>query len=417
MLVYRYDVGTMGEVERLDNGFLRCPGQLSKVGVFPYLQPDGSIRKELRLPDEVFRADSMATFEDAPLTNGHPPPGQRRLTAKNARKFSVGHVRDIRQDGGTMVAKIMITDAKAIADAESGKRQLSNGYRCDLELTSGSTQGIDGIPDGLRYDAIQRNIQGNHVAIVSKGRAGESSALRLDHDDAIQVDDDYRPRNNKPGARTMETMIVKIDGVDFEVDKPAGQAILKLQARADELDDQIKEQSTEIATEKARADTAEEARDTAVKERDDAASPEAITTATNARVELITQATKVLGDKDAKGNAWKFDDLSDNEIRRAVVEKTSETAAEKIDALEGDVQVAYISARFDAAIDSVNTEPETPKGNRGLDRFRAQGATAGAEHADAVDKARTHAAAVNRNRGLRPLGTPLPSRASQVKVE
>lgn len=417
MLVYRYDVGTMGEVERLDNGFLRCPGQLSKVGVFPYLQLDGSIRKELRLPDEVFRADSMATFEDAPLTNGHPPQGQRRLTAKNTRKFSVGHVRDIRQDGGTMVAKIMITDARAIAEAEAGKRQLSNGYRCDLELATGVTSGVEGIPDGLKYDAIQRNIQGNHVAIVAKGRAGESSALRLDHDDAIQVDDDYRPRNKQPGARPMETMIVKIDGVDFEVDKPAGQAILKLQARADELDDQIKNQSTEIATEKARADTAEEARDKAIKERTDAASPEAITKATNARVALITAATKVLGEKDANGSAWKFDDLSDHEIRRAVVEKRSETAAEKIDAFEGDAQVAYVSARFDDAIDTVDTEPETPKGNHGLDRFRLQAAAAGGDRVDAVDKSRNHAAEVNRNRGLRPLGTPLPTRASQVKAE
>lgn len=417
MLVYRYDVGTMGEVERLDNGFLRCPGQLSRVGVFPYLQPDGSIRKELRLPDEVFRADSLATFEDAPLTNNHPPLGQRILTAKTAGRYSVGHVRDVRQDSGAIVAKIMITDAKAIAAAEAGKRQLSCGYRCDLELIEGTTSGIDGIPDGLRYDAIQRNIKGNHVAIVNKGRAGDSSMLRLDHDDAVQVPDDYRPKNKQPGARPMETMIVKIDGVDFEVEKPTGQAILKLQARADELDDQIKKQSTEIATEKARADTAEEARDTAIKERTDAASPEAITAATNARVALITAATKVLGEKDAKGNAWKFDDLTDHDIRRAVVEKTSETAAEKIDALEGDAQTAYVSARFDAAIESVKAEPDAPKGNHGLDRFRVQASLAGVDRADAVDKARTHAAEVNRNRGLRPLGTPLPSRASQVKAE
>lgn len=417
MLVYRYDVGSIGEVERLDNGFLRCPGQLSRVGVFPYLQPDGSVRKELRLPDEVFRADSLATFEDAPLTNGHPPVGQRRLTAKNANRFSVGHVRDVRQDGDTIVAKIMITDAKAIAEAEAGKRQLSNGYRCDLELKQGVTDGITGIPDGLRYDAIQRNIQGNHVAIVNKGRAGESSSLRLDHDDAIQVDDDYKPKKTQPGARPMETMIVKIDGVDFEVPKAAGQAILKLQAHADELDDQIKKQSTEMATEKARADTAEEARDTAVKERDDAASPEAITTATNARVALITAATKVLGEKDAQGKVWKFDDLTDHEIRRAVVEKSSPTAVEKIDALEGDAQTAYVSARFDAAIDAVGTEPETPKSNHGLDRFRVQASLAGADRADAVEKARNHASEVNRQRGLRPLGTPLPTRASQVKAE
>jgi hypothetical protein len=127
--VYRYDVGSLGAVERLDNGFLRCPGQLTKVGVFPYLQPDGTVRRELRLPDEVFNTDSLATFEDAPLTNDHPPPGQRRLTAKTTRRFSVGHVRDVKREDAALVARIIVTDAQAIAAAESGKRQLSCGSR------------------------------------------------------------------------------------------------------------------------------------------------------------------------------------------------------------------------------------------------------------------------------------------------
>lgn len=416
MLVYRYDVGSMGEVERLDNGFLRCPGQLTKVGVFPYLQPDGSIRRELRLPDEVFRADSMASFEDAPLTNNHPPPGQRRLTAKNASRFSVGHVRDVRQDGATMVAKLIVTDATAIAAAEAGKRQLSNGYRCDLELTRGVTEGIEGIPDGLRYDAVQRNIHGNHVAIVTKGRAGESSAMRLDADDAIQVTDDYRPTNNNPEALSMETITIKIDGVDFEVPKAAGQAMLKQIARNDELTEQLAARSTEIAKEKARADTAEEARDAAIKERNDAVSPEAISVATNARVALVTQATKVLGDNDANDKAWKFDAMTDDAIREAVILKSSPSAAEKIDALEGDSRAAYIGARYDAAIEAVGTEPAKPAGNLGLDRFRVQSALAGGERSDAIKTARERAAAVNANRGLRPLGgDPLPTRASQVK--
>jgi hypothetical protein len=210
-------------------------------------------------------------------------------------------------------------------------------------------------------------------------------------------------------------MIVKIDSVDFEVPKAAGQAVLKLQARADELGDQIKKQSTEIATEKARADKAEEDRDKAIAERNDAAGADSINKAVKARVELVTQATKILGDKDAKGAAWNFDALTDDEIREAVVLKSSPKAAEKIDAFEGEARSTYIAHRFDAAIETAETAPVAPAGNAGLDRFRVQAAMAGGERSDAVETARAKAAKINANRGTMPLGTVLPSRASMVK--
>ena len=72
MSVKRYDVGNLGPM-RMDNGYLRTTGKLTRVGIFDYRRADGSIQKELRLAEEVFRADSLGSFALVPLTNGHPP--------------------------------------------------------------------------------------------------------------------------------------------------------------------------------------------------------------------------------------------------------------------------------------------------------------------------------------------------------
>ena len=213
----------------------------------------------------------------------------------------------------------------------------------------------------------------------------------------------------------METMTITIDGVDFEVPKAAGQATLKLVARNDEHVDQLAKQSKEIAVEKARADKAEEDRDAAIKERSDAASPEAIDAAVKSRVELVTQAKSVLGEKDDKGKAWNFDGASDEEIREAVIIKVSPAAEEKIDALEGEARVAYVAARYDAAIESGDKADAAPKGNQGLRRFRIQSDIGGGDRTDAVETARQKGIEANRLRGIQPLGTPVPARASLIK--
>ncbi|MCX7015414.1 MAG: alpha/beta hydrolase fold domain-containing protein, partial [Candidatus Sumerlaeota bacterium] len=55
---------------------------------------------------------------------------------------------------------------------EAGKTALSCGYTCDLEHTPGNWMGI-------KYDAIQRNIRYNHMAVVKAGRAGDAAKLHM----------------------------------------------------------------------------------------------------------------------------------------------------------------------------------------------------------------------------------------------
>ena len=200
--VRRWDAGSVGTVERTDQGYLRAPATITKTGVFAYRLPGGKVRRELRLPDEVFREDTLASFGLSPLTNGHPPV---MLNARNTARYQVGSVVEPRRDGNHVEAYVQITDADAIEAAEAGRRQLSCGYHCDLEPGAGVTSGIEGVPDGLHYDAIQRNIRGNHVALTDQGRCGKSVQLRLDSADAFQVDEPQWRYDRDPS--TIQTLI------------------------------------------------------------------------------------------------------------------------------------------------------------------------------------------------------------------
>ena len=206
--VLRFDDGELAEPVRLDNGFLLCDARITRTGVFPYRRANGTIRRELRVPDEVFNADALGSFGLMPLTNDHPP---EKITSRNARKSSVGTVSSPRADAEFVRAQIMLTDEASINQAEGGKRELSCGYNCDLEELPGVTMGIPGVPDGMQYDAIQRNIRGNHVALVKLGRAGSQAALRLDASDAVMVTDETGdPKEN----RTMTKLT--LDGIEYD---------------------------------------------------------------------------------------------------------------------------------------------------------------------------------------------------------
>lgn len=192
--VRRWDTGTVGKVERTDQGYLRCDATITKTGVFTYRQPGGTVRRELRLPEEVFDDAAMRSFGLSPLTNGHPPV---MLNARNTARYQVGSVVEPRRDGDHVAAYVQITDSDAIEAAESGRRQLSCGYTCNIERRSGVTQGIEGVQDGIHFDAIQRDIRGNHVAMVDAARAGSTVQLRLDQADAFQVETDEQWRYDR----------------------------------------------------------------------------------------------------------------------------------------------------------------------------------------------------------------------------
>src|SRR5690606_15627680 len=165
------------KVTRLDNGYLRAPARLTRAGVFEYLRPDGSVKRELRHPDDVFAPESIGTLPLGPLTLGHPP---EMLDARNTRKYSIGSTGEVlnRSDDDHVESTVMVTDADAVSSIDLGTtRDLSCGYHCDMLDESGEWE-------GQAYDARQVNIRYNHVAVLPRGRAGTAS-IRLDENDDI----------------------------------------------------------------------------------------------------------------------------------------------------------------------------------------------------------------------------------------
>lgn len=207
MRVLRVDNSSpLSKPVRLSNGFLRAEGYLTRAGIFVYRDAQGNTVREFRPPEEVFHPDSLASFALVPVTNDHP---SDMLTADNAKQYAVGSVSEVvTPDGDKVRASLMITDASAIEALDAGKSELSCGYTADVELTPGVWQ-------GQKYDAVQRNIRGNHVALVDAGRAGPACAIRMDAAGAAQ-------------EITMEDVMLELGGAQYSVPADLAAELVKM---------------------------------------------------------------------------------------------------------------------------------------------------------------------------------------------
>lgn len=316
-MALRYDTQKIGKTERTPQGGLRVSAFLTRAGVFEYKRADGSIQRELRHPDEVFAEDSLATLNDAVLTDLHPG---TRVTAKDYKRLSIGHTRNPKRNDNFVEGVVIVQDEKAVENVDSGHRkELSCGYSCDVVVGAGEY-------NGEKYDAAQTNIRYNHVALGPEnwGRAGKSVALHLDSsgDMVLAEKDDAK----------METET--IDGIQYKVGST--EHIQALKKARDVATGRADAAEVSLKAETARADKAEGERDAAIKTHNDSNSREVIDTAVTARLALQTKASVVLG-KDAK-----FDGKSDRQIMIDVITKSD--PAFKCDDKVAD---AYLLGRFE----------------------------------------------------------------------
>lgn len=172
--VQRYDRGHLKGAVRTAEGYYLVEGYVSRPGVLEYVEADGSTRRELVLPEELHRADSLETLARKPVTLEHP---DEFLTPENVGEHSVGDMDgevEIERLNGFVKVKMAVRRADGIAALDAGICELSPGYTCDLDATPGTH------PEFGPYDAIQRNRRYNHTAITRAGRAGPMVRLRKD---------------------------------------------------------------------------------------------------------------------------------------------------------------------------------------------------------------------------------------------
>ena len=152
-----------------DEGYLVDHPILTSCGIFEYTNPDGSVRRELRLPEYVFDEESLKTYKGKPIIITH---DAGVVDKNNVDREQVGTIlSEGTRDGEDVRAEIIIHDTDAMK--KSGLKELSLGYNLVLLEEPG-------VWNGEHYDAIQTQIVINHLAIVASARAGEQARLNID---------------------------------------------------------------------------------------------------------------------------------------------------------------------------------------------------------------------------------------------
>lgn len=153
------------------NGYLLIKDNpISKVGVFPYLGKEiGAPEPErvysvYRPESELSDPEALASFNLLPFIDDHEFLGDGGTPAeKKGVQGSTGESAAF--DFPYLKNSIRVYSDFLKGQIDGGKTELSPSYRCEYDFTPGSF-------DGVQYDAIQRNIRGNHLALVQKGRTG-----------------------------------------------------------------------------------------------------------------------------------------------------------------------------------------------------------------------------------------------------
>lgn len=181
---------------------------ISKAGVFPYSgrqlglegEDANKIFQVLRPPEELGDPECVASFKLLPWIDEHVMlgPAAQKLTprAVSAEEKGVQGVigEEVFFQDGTLFANIKAFSSTLAALIEAGKRELSAGYRCIYDMTAG-------VWNGQRYDAVQRKIRGNHLALVKEGRMGPDVAVM----DRLTFSFDATEATNMAGETTEGT--------------------------------------------------------------------------------------------------------------------------------------------------------------------------------------------------------------------
>lgn len=311
-------------VRKTRDGYLVANALTARTGVQEYRARDigltdrdpGAVVRVYRPPSSVFDENALASMAYRPMTNDHPG---EDVTADNWKRLSVGHAGgEVIRDGGYVRVPLVMMDSAAIKDFESGKRELSWGYSCEITMKDGIVP--DGeIDAGKAYDAIQTDIRANHIALCDKARGGDKLTFGDQH--------------HKPGAPAVNTKTIIIDGFNVVVTEDAERVINKLQGQIVALTADV-QSAQKAAGDQAALVATRDGEIVALKsELADARDPAKLADAAAARARLEAAAKTVLGD------AFDFRGKSDADIRRAAVVAKYADAAKDMN--DGEIAGAF----------------------------------------------------------------------------
>jgi hypothetical protein len=319
--------------KRTPEGYLKGRAIVTNVGVFPYKMSDGSIKNELRLPEEVFAEESIKTLKNLPLGNEHPIDGE--INVDNIKEYQVGFSGDdVRKDEYHLSNNLTWTDADTIEDIRGGKRGLSCGYKVVLEESSGVWMGI-------HYDAIQRKIRYNHIVVTDVGRAGDSARIKMDSGDAVCVQ-----KINQEGVSMMKK--IKIDGVEYDAEAPVITAYTQTQTELEALKANTSKEIDELKVDNQKLEAErDQLKEEYEKFKEDVKNDEGLK---KEELEKAVQTRLKILDSAKRAELEIKEDMSEMDIKKEVIVKLFSGAKEKLD----NADEVYINARFDGCLEKLD---------------------------------------------------------------
>ena len=229
-----YDFFTIADdegakIRTTNDGYLVATPRVARTGIQLYYGSElgmtgadaNKIMKVYRPESEVFKTDSLATYGFKPVTDDHPPVP---VTMKNWKDYAAGTVGgDVLRDGEFIRVPLALMDSKLGEKVKGGKVEISVGYDCNIDFTAGVS------PQGERYDASQKDISINHVAVVDAARGG--AKLRFGDATASVPDTHIQKITPEPVAdrTTTETTTMKaliVDGITVQVENDQAAQII-----------------------------------------------------------------------------------------------------------------------------------------------------------------------------------------------
>jgi hypothetical protein len=392
--VQRVMSATPIEVVRYDEetGILTAKVRMIRMTVLPYMDADGTTVYECKPAEEFATPAFMGGMPGRPVADLHPRSSNGRnipfcdMASDAQRAFHTKGVlhtdaQSFYVDGDVIVGIESIFDRDLIADVLSGKKvEVSAGILAKVEDRRG-------IYDGKQYTKVQTRPVFDHLAHVTKGRAGPGCRALISISDGAEELSEESVRtaggNDMPGEKEVKTMKLAInDGlyISFSMDgaqqlpteKEVGafQAAIDalrtdaaelptVKAKVDALEAEKLELQKKIDTAEGRADGKDDqirvlttkvdelqtkvtAAETGAQARTDAAIDE--------RLEMIDLAREVIGD------AYEFKGKDAKAIRVNVLKALNPDV--KLDGRNDD----YVLARFDAAVEAYRKQASEPVG-------------------------------------------------------
>lgn len=193
------------------NGWVTIEGNpISKEGVYDYLGSQipgytgdpNDIVKVYRPMEELMRPETIESFKLLPFIDDHTWLGEKGIDAGSL-PFTGITGEQVYADAPYLRSNLKMFSEEMKADIIAGKVELSPGYLYDVYLQPG-------VWNGQPYQYVQRNLRGNHLALVMTGRTGVD----------VAVMDSANDNPQEKSKMTLEELLAAIAKLD-EVGKAA----------------------------------------------------------------------------------------------------------------------------------------------------------------------------------------------------